>query len=329
MEEGRGVRFDEIRVHHGAGEQPAVPQTTPTPDTPPDNLPAGGTIGLSGQGSDPAISSPASQAEEDSTTVGEQQGSVFLYKNMALPIFGGGSGSTRAYADILNRYQEALPDVTVYSLVVPSAIECYLPERYQSVSTPQGPNIEAIYGALNSNIRKVRVIDAMREHKDEYLYFRTDHHWTALGAYYAYEQFCGSAGFEPVPLDQMEKRSKDQFLGTLYSQTQDSTLAKTPDVVDYYIVPQEHTAQLYTRGRPYTSVPTKVWVEYASGVNSYSLFLGGDYPLTVIKTGLNTGRKVAVVKESFGNAFAHSSSRISTRCMWWISVTSSWGWWII
>ena len=44
-------------------------------------------------------------------------------------------------------------------------------------------------------------------HNDEYLYFATDHHWTGLGAYYAYQPFCEQAGFEPVPLESMEKRT--------------------------------------------------------------------------------------------------------------------------
>ena len=45
--------------------------------------------------------------------------------------------------------------------------------------------------------RSVDVRQTLAEHKDEYIYYRTDHHWTSLGAYYAYQQLCGALGLTP------------------------------------------------------------------------------------------------------------------------------------
>jgi hypothetical protein len=132
----------------------------------------------------------------------------------------------------------------------------YLPERYSGVSAPQKPNIDQIYGNLLPQIGKVQLYDTLQAHKDEYIYFRSDHHWTALGAYYAYQQFCGVAGFDAVPLEKMEKRTISEFLGSLYSQTQDSKLMEHPDYVDYYIVPQSYSAVSYAKNQPYTPYKT-------------------------------------------------------------------------
>ena len=59
---------------------------------------------------------------------------------------------------------------------------------------------------VNDDVLKVNVFNTLIRHNDEYIYFRTDHHWTALGAYYAYETFCRMADFEPVPLEEFEER---------------------------------------------------------------------------------------------------------------------------
>ena len=61
---------------------------------------------------------------------------------------------------------------------------------------------------------------------------------------------------------------------------------------------------MYQRNQPYTPYASTVFADYATGGNSYSVFLHGDHPLMKIETDLNNGRKIMVVKESFGNAFA-------------------------
>ena len=303
FQENLGLRYDDVRVY----QDPNSPVTVVPPSG--DDNPGGSQTSPGGDGA-PSSSSAGSQEDAlapaplDETGDGEKRGSLFIYKNMALPIFGAGPTQGVRYAQILNEYQKALPGVTIYNCVIPSSISLYLPERYQSVTTDERVNIDNIYGALDPQIKAVSIMDTLLAHRDEYIYFRTDHHWTALGAYYAYVEFCKQAGFEPVPLEQMEKRTKEEFLGTLYSESQDSALAKTPDYVEYFIPPQSYTAQLYKRGQPFTPTEISLWGEYASGGNSYSVFLHGDHPLIVAKTGLNTGRKILVVKESFGNAFA-------------------------
>ena len=57
--------------------------------------------------------------------------------------------------------------------------------------------------------------EALKEHKYEYIYYRTDHHWTSWGAYIAYKAYCETAGITPV--EYKANRVSDDFKGTLYS----------------------------------------------------------------------------------------------------------------
>lgn len=189
-------------------------------------------------------------------------------------------------------------------MVIPSSIELYIPKKYKSITSPEKPNIDFIYSKLNPKIKTVDAYTALSEHKDEYVYFRSDHHWTGLGAYYSYLEFSKVANFHPLDITSLEKRTKENFLGTSYSSTQDSKLASNPDYVDYWIIPGDYTVYRYAKGSPNNPELSSLLAEYVSGGNSYSVFLHGDHPLITVKTNIKNHRKIVVVKESFGNAFS-------------------------
>lgn len=297
LEEMRGIRPDDVRIHENTPTPQQNQPTTPNvanPESPneptsnPDDLVPG-----------------ASSTQLDPNTPGEQIGSTFMLGNMALPIFWANETASTRYAQTLNKYSEALgDDVKIYNLVAPTAISFYLPEKYQKITSDEKENIDFIYKNLSPKITSVDSYSEIDKIKDQYIYFRSDHHWTVRGAYAAYQGFCKAAGFEPVPLSKMERKQIDNFVGSLYAQTQDSKLLETPDFVEYFIPPQDVTTTRYVRNQPKTPTPSTMFADFASGQNAYSVFLYGDFPLTHMVTGLNTGRKIAVVKESFGNAFA-------------------------
>lgn len=236
---------------------------------------------------------------------GEQIEGLFLYQNMGMQIFGGSQTMAERYANTINSYTNALDGVQVYSMVIPTPIEFYLPPKYQGISPNQKENIEFINSHLLPQVKRVDAYSEIEKQKDDYLYFRTDHHWTARGAYAAYLAFCRSAGLEPVALSEMERHQIDGFLGTYYNQTQDLKLAKTPDFVEYFVPPVKCQTWQYRRGKPFDPVESTIFASYATGgQNTYGVFLHGDYPLTHIKTDNKTGRKILMTKESFGNAFA-------------------------
>jgi hypothetical protein len=239
----------------------------------------------------------------DDGAVGEVKKKVFVFKKRAFEMFGGGPAMGKSYANVINTYSRLLPNVQVYNLIIPVALEFEITEKYASLQKPNRPAIENIYLSLDSNVKKVWAIDEIRKHRNEYIYFNTDHHWTSLGAYYAYRAFCQEAGLTPVSLDTVVSKVKSTFLGSLYRLTRDPGLKENPDSVRYYLF-RDSVAFYIGSATIGTWSKSKMYGEGASGVNSYSVFLQGDLPIVKMETLHKNGRKIAVVKESYGNAFA-------------------------
>ena len=238
---------------------------------------------------------------------GEKRGAVFVINNMGLELFSSGTSAGIRYANVINQYPQVLgDDVQVYNMVIPSHCAFAIPEKYSEMVADQSVNIQAICDALDPSVKGINIYPALRRHCDEYLYFNTDHHWTQLGAYYAYQYFCLSANFTALELDDFEERKIDSnFLGTLYSGTLDAGMASNPDTVYYYMPPGEYSMDIYTRTSPTVPYTTTMYNENVGGSSSYLAFIHGDNPLSVIKNeGQTNGRKIVVVKESYGNAFA-------------------------
>ena len=240
----------------------------------------------------------------DDGATGAVKKKVFVFKNRAFEMFGGGPGMGKAYADVINSYNRLLkPNVQVYNLIIPVALEFEITEKYAKMQKPNRPAIENIYDSEDPEIKKVWAIDEIRKHRNEYIYFNTDHHWTSLGAYYAYKAFCETAGLTPVSLDTVEYKTKDSFLGSLYRLTRDPGLKGNPDSVRYYLFKDSLNFYIGSNTIGYWS-KSKMYGEGASGSNSYSVFLQGDLPIVKMETQHKNGRKIAVVKDSYGNAFA-------------------------
>lgn len=240
----------------------------------------------------------------DDGAVGEKKKGVFVFKNRAFEMFGGGPEMGKTYADVINSYNKILsPGIQVYNLIIPVALEFELTEKYAKFQKPNRPAIENIYASEDSNIKKVWAIDEIRKHREEYIYFNTDHHWTSLGAYYAYRAFCQTAGLTPVSLDTIAYKTKPSFLGSLYRLTKDPGLQSNPDSVRYYLF-KDSVNFFVGSAKIGQWTKSKMYGEGASGSNSYSVFLQGDLPTVKMETQHKNGRKIAIVKESYGNAFA-------------------------
>lgn len=240
----------------------------------------------------------------DDGAVGEVKKRVFVFKNRAFEMFGGGEAMGKSYANVINSYNKLLsPGIQVYNLIIPVALEFEITEKYAKLQKPNRPAIENIYNNEDANIKKVWAIDEIRKHRSEYIYFNTDHHWTSLGAYYAYRAFCETAGLTPVSLDTVASKVKPAFLGSLYRLTRDAGLQKNPDSVRYYLFKDSVNFYIGSNKIGYWN-KSKMYGEGATGTNSYSVFLQGDLPTVKMETQHKNGRKIAVVKESYGNAFA-------------------------
>ncbi len=198
---------------------------------------------------------------------------------------------------------ERHPDVPMYFMLAPTAQEFYAKElpSYGGYLS-QKSFIDECAGKL----KNVPVIDCMNflsGHGNEYIYYRTDHHWTSLGAYYAYNAAAKSLGYSAYGLSSfnIETVSPD-FRGTLYSKTLDSSI--TPDSIDYYYL---------TRGEPgikmtvfdgeKDTVYDSLYVrEYLDTKDKYSSFTGTNAPVVTIETGNENGKSLLMIKDSYAHS---------------------------
>ena len=312
LEQMQGVHPDDVRIHPAGGSAQQQSQQLPLPEPEAEQEQQQEQQELAGEPQPPAIdydaykdpNAPGNGLSEQGTA-GEQVGSLFLYRNMGMQIFGSSQTLSEEYARVISSYAQQLDGVQVYNLIAPTSIEFYLPEKYQGIASSERENIDFVAQQMSDKVISVDAYNQIEKNREDYLYFRTDHHWTARGDYEAYIAFCKSAGLPPVSLEEMEHQQIDGFLGTFYSQTHDSQLAQTPDFVEYFVPPVQTTTTRYQTGAPFTPIDSSIFASYATGgQNTYSVFLHGDFPLTHIQTDNRTGRKILLVKESYGNAFA-------------------------
>ena len=228
--------------------------------------------------------------------------------NTAYEVAGYSDSIAANYAQLVSKAADALAGKTnVYSLAIPTSYGVMMPNDIQ-MALPgygnQGEYIENVIAKYSSNVKAVRCFDNLMRHRNEYLYFRTDHHWNGIGAYYAYEAFCETKGVQPYTMTQREEVRFDGFLGTLYTHTnQDSKLLPADTVYAYKPMSKSATLTFYdTKGNATNwSIITDVTNWSASG--KYNTFAGGDNPLTIIRNPeVTDGSVCIIVKESYGNA---------------------------
>ena len=213
------------------------------------------------------------------------------------------------YANAVNAFAATLPaTANVYTMIIPNSMGITLPDSLESVvpSTDQKSSINKLYAKLNSNVTPVQLYDTLRAHRTEYVYFRTDHHWTALGAYYAYGNLCALTGKTPTPLSAMSTKDYTGFLGTFYRDSKENPkLAANPDTVTVHYPMHFDSIKLQytdTEGVVHNWPLLSDVTEYSARLK-YATFAGGDNPMVVTtNAALTDGSVCIIVKESYGNA---------------------------
>lgn len=290
---------------------PVTPPTqTPTPDEPPekkpDDTPAEpapeDTPQQPEEQTPPELDEPA---EEDATWAGN----VIVVGTRAMEIPSANEQIIESYADTVGRLADAMGSgVRTISLVTPNGGEFYSPQSMHTGIHSQKAMIEHCYASMDAGIVTVDAYSGLRDHADEYIYFRTDHHWTQLGAYYAYQKFCEAAGFEAVALDRFQTGVYENFVGSMYTFTkgypQSETLYNNPDTLTYYLPIYETHAKYYADASLQNGVAVSVVYTQLpeSTTNKYLCYIGGDTPVCVIESAAEGGTCI-VLKESYGNAF--------------------------
>lgn len=230
----------------------------------------------------------------------------------ALMVFGASAHAGKAYADAINQYRTALGNqVKIYCMPIPTSIEFYCPEKAKKVAKPQIATINNIFSLLQG-VTAVDCYTPLSRHKNEDIYLRTDHHWAPLGAYYAAKAFAETAKVPFVDISKYDSHTVHDFVGTMYGYSKDISVKQspedfvfyTPNGVDYTTTYRNYNVDkgfhVHGIGKPYKG---KYFQHYKDGSGAaYSTFMGGDTKLTQVKTSTNNGRKLLILKDSFGNA---------------------------
>lgn len=237
-------------------------------------------------------------------------GAACIVDNMAYEYYGYDQAAAEYYAGLVGKTGQLLEGQTnVYSLIIPTAIGIVFPdnlvEKYSKSYELQDQRMEQIFSMMDDSVIRVNCFEKMMQHRDEYLYFRTDWHWNGIGAYYAYETFCEVKGITPYTMEQRKLSKFDGYLGALYQQTcsKDAALAQTPDTVYAYHPYSENAYMYFTdfNGNRYG------WniISDVSGNSAdakYYTYAASDQPFAEFYNPDVTDESVAiVVKESFGN----------------------------
>lgn len=188
-------------------------------------------------------------------------------------------------------------DAKVYFALIPDKSDLYsslLPKNVPNDSEKEV--IDYCYG--QSNATNVDIYSALSAHTDEYIFYRTDHHWTSLGAYYGLSALAESMGLPCPALDSYTDRHvvSEEFYGTTWSSSGFSWV--DPDTMEIFVnAPEGLKVTSYPQGSP---VEGKLYdFSFLEKKDKYSMFMGGNCPMHVIETGNEDKPSLLILRDSY------------------------------
>lgn len=146
----------------------------------------------------------------------------------------------------------------------------------------------------------INVEDTLTAHRGEYVYYRTDHHWTSLGAFYAYQEAAKAMGFTPYQQEDYSiEKATDAFLGTTYSKV---NIESKADEIDLYSLKKSNGYQV-DLNMGAKKLDGLFDMEKLKDKDKYPVFLGGNNSCVEITGGEKNGKTLLVVKDSFAHTF--------------------------
>ena len=260
--------------------------------------------------SDVTTTKPASSNVITTSDKPYQSGGVYVVGSAGYEMYNYVGSLAEKYQSTVNAVADSLSGVSqVYAMAIPLSSGITLPDELFSdiPGSDQAQAEKDILAGMGQNVKTIPLHDVMMSHRTEYIYFRTDHHWTALGAYYAYVQFCMAKGITPHNLSDYEVSQFPGFLGSFYNDGgKPDTMKNDPDTVNAYHPVSASASMKYGDNENSTLTGGQVIFDEstASASLKYGTFIMGDNPFTVIENPeVSNGESCIVVKESFGNAF--------------------------
>ena len=246
------------------------------------------------------------KVDKAENVAGEQIGSLYLNGDSAYELYYFSEKAVRAHASLLNTVQAMFPKVKLSAMIVPNSFGVILDPKVQEKLASSGMDqaIAYSYSLMDKRVNTVNVFDALSAHKKEYIYFRTDHHWTQLGAYYGYQEYCKSMGYSTKPLSNYQKMDFPEFYGTFYFfMNRPESLKGHPDQVTAYQGSMNTMQYTDSKGNLQEGKLINDASQMLPG-NKYNCFMLGDHGYVEIHNeGAPRKKSILVLKDSYGNAF--------------------------
>lgn len=260
------------------------------------------------ENADPAPElSPEASPVEPAVPAGEPDSDADFYPD-GLFIYGDAFYSQAYYSETNSRwfaktalYYSQLFGTQVSVVIAPLSSMVIHSQKLASVIPDQKVMMDDMRALTDPAVNFVNTYDVLAAHDTEYLFYRTDHHWTQRGAYYAYAEFAKSVGLTPTPMEDLTYVVRnDDYHGSMYQFTMDDRAKTFSDQVEAWYPTKAHSMVTVT--------PAGETITYDSSIvsvnNTYVTFIAGDNKYTVITVPDNPRDMTCLVlKDSFGNAF--------------------------
>ncbi len=294
--------FENITIHGDMdkGDEipdvPVVPEATVPETTQPPKMPTDEE--LKENNGNPNAEKPDFKAQK--------LGAIIVAGDSAYEYYAFSQSLAPRFVSAVDKIPDKLQAKKYYALINPTSIDIKLNDalRADVSSANQQKALEYFNGSLKKTIAVSTIYDTQRAHRNEYTYFRTDHHWTALGAYYSYSEFCAAKGISPIPLSSYETKTYSDFKGTFYaSSKQNKKLGDNPDAITTYLPFNNAEMTVYRADGRSFNWPIINDVSNYNSASKYSTFIAADNALTVIENKDNSeGEVCVVIKDSYANA---------------------------
>ena len=200
----------------------------------------------------------------------------------------------------INSFKENNPDLKVGFMLAPNAVNIEKDSLPKSADClDQNKQMDDIYNRIDDSIKKIDLRSTLEKHKDEYLYYKTDHHWTSLASYYSYQKLASS-----FKLDKTNKNDykiypvADSFEGTLANKTGSMNIK---DEIDIY-VPKTKTDYVVTDESTNKKSRTIYHSEALETKDQYAVFMGGNKSLFHINIDNDSNKHLLLIKDSYANS---------------------------
>ena len=208
---------------------------------------------------------------------------------------------TRKNIDSLNAFAEGCSK-PVFLMLAPTQADIYEDELPKNAPNPDQKEYIAEVARSLHGVALIDVYTVLDANKNDYIYYRTDHHWTSKGAYLAFEAAARPMGYDAAPLRDYDIFfASDEFMGTFYSKT---LYEKKPDSISIYSLPDGVSPEMYiypAAGEEPQVHEGMYFYDYLDKKDKYSVFLGPNQPMITIKTG-GTGSRLLVFKDSYAHS---------------------------